>query len=218
MKAGKGTPKPILFYLLSKYCPLKIFLYLLIPNHKQPMTRILSVVALTLFTLSFGQQAPTTVKTNFTKEVLAQKVLTSEGSKQTLQQIFNQNKGKVVVMDFWAGWCADCLKAMPDLEKLEKNNPEIKFLYFSLDRTKEAFEKNLAKFDMGNKQNYWFMDGWRNDFNDYIDLNWIPRYLVIDQASNIAKYYAISPSDPDLQKTIDDLIRPVTKGIGQAEK
>lgn len=27
-------------------------------------------------------------------------------------------KGKVVLLDFWATWCAPCIKAMPDLQKL----------------------------------------------------------------------------------------------------
>ena len=58
---------------------------------------------------------------------------------------------------------------------------------------------------MKEKENYWFASGWKNDFNNYIDLNWIPRYMVIDQKSDIAKYYAISPEDPKIQATIDKL-------------
>ena len=37
--------------------------------------------------------------------------------------------GKVVLLNFWASWCAPCLKEMPDLEKLTR---EMKDLPFSL--------------------------------------------------------------------------------------
>lgn len=55
------------------------------------------------------------------------------------------------------------------------------------------------------KENYWFFEGWKNTFNDYVELNWIPRFMIVDQKSEIAQYYSISPDDPEIQKTIDRL-------------
>lgn len=66
-------------------------------------------------------------------------------------------------------------------------------------------EKGLEKYEMAQNANYWFDEGWENVFNNYVELNWIPRFIVIDQQGKIAKYYAISPTDPDLQKTIEQL-------------
>ena len=92
-------------------------------------------------------------------------------------------------------------------KELEDNNKNIDFVFLSLDRSREGFEKSMERFEMKDKENYWFSSGWKNDFNNYIDLNWIPRYMVIDQKSAIAKYYAISPEDPDIQATIDTLLK-----------
>ena len=39
------------------------------------------------------------------------------------------------------------------------------------------------------------------------DLNWVPRFIVISQEGGIAKYYAISPDDPELELTIDRLTK-----------
>ena len=37
----------------------------------------------------------------------------------------SKNKGKIMVLNFWATWCAPCKKEMPSLEKLAQNLPNI---------------------------------------------------------------------------------------------
>ncbi|MGV4414541.1 TlpA family protein disulfide reductase [Chryseobacterium sp. T1] len=171
------------------------------------MKKIISILAIGIFSISYSQKIPSVLKTEFSKAALAQKLEDKDGKKISIQNILDQHKGKVLVIDFWASWCRDCLLALPKAEELEKNNPNINFVFLSLERSKEGFDKSLARFSMKEKENYWFSNGWKNDFNNYIDLNWIPRYMVINQKSGIAKYYAISPEDPDIQKTIDNLLK-----------
>ncbi|ASW76522.1 alkyl hydroperoxide reductase [Chryseobacterium piperi] len=171
------------------------------------MKKLLLFFMIGAFGLVYSQEAPKVLKTGFSKEALHQKLEDEDGKSITIQDILNQHKGKVLVIDFWAGWCRDCLKALPKAEELEKNNPNIDFVFLSLERSKEGFDKSLERFNMKDKDNYWFASGWKNDFNNYIDLNWIPRYMVIDQKSAIAKYYAISPEDPEIQSTINQLLK-----------
>ncbi|MFL9835372.1 TlpA family protein disulfide reductase [Chryseobacterium terrae] len=171
------------------------------------MKQLLTFITLSIFTFGCAQKTPEVSKTQFSKEALSQKLEDENGKNISVQEILNQHKGKVLVIDFWAGWCRDCLKALPKAEELEKNNPNIDFVFFSLERSKEKFDSSLERFNMKEKENYWFSSGWKNDLNNYIDLNWIPRYMVIDQKSSIAKYYAISPEDPEIQTTIDKLLK-----------
>ncbi|QIY84892.1 redoxin family protein [Chryseobacterium sp. NEB161] len=171
------------------------------------MKRILAYILLLAFQFGFSQEVPKVLKTNFSKEALAQKLQDENGKEISIKDILHHHKGKVVVLDFWAGWCRDCLKALPKTKELENQNPNIDFVFLSLERSREGFDKSLDKFEMKDKENYWFASGWKNDFNNYIDLNWIPRYIVVDQKSNIAKYYAISPDDPEIQSTIDKLTK-----------
>jgi thiol-disulfide isomerase/thioredoxin len=171
------------------------------------MKKLLLILMMGIFGLGCSKQTPKVLKTSFSKEALNQKLEDEEGKSITIQQILDQHKGKVLVIDFWAGWCRDCLKALPKAEELEKNNPNVDFVFLSLERSKEKFDQSLERFTMKEKENYWFASGWKNEFNNYIDLNWIPRYMVIDQKSAIAKYYAISPEDPEIQATIDKLLK-----------
>jgi len=172
---------------------------------KLNMKQLLTFLMLSIFTLGCSQKAPDVSKTKFSKEALNQKLEDEDGKTITVQQILNKHKGKIVVIDFWAGWCRDCLKAMPKAKELEERNTDIDFVFLSLERSKESFDNSLEKHNMKDKENYWFSSGWKNNFNNYIELNWIPRYMVIDQKSAIAKYYAISPEDPEIQSTIDKL-------------
>nr|WP_314499028.1 thioredoxin-like domain-containing protein [uncultured Chryseobacterium sp.] len=171
------------------------------------MKQLMTFLMLGIFTFGCSQKTPEVLKTKFSKEALQQKLEDENGKNISVQEILNQHKGKILVIDFWAGWCRDCLKALPKAEELEKNNPDIDFVFFSLERSKDKFDSSLERFNMKDKENYWFSSGWKNDFNNYVDLNWIPRYMVIDQKSKIAKYYAISPEDPEIQATIDKLLK-----------
>jgi thiol-disulfide isomerase/thioredoxin len=82
-----------------------------------------------MFGLSYAQKIPAALKRIFQRSLKA-KLEDEDGKTITIQQILDQHKGKVLVIDFWAGWCRDCLQALPKAEVLEKNNPNIDFVFF----------------------------------------------------------------------------------------
>lgn len=65
---------------------------------------------------------------------------------------WKQYKGKVIFLHFWASWCRDCLKEMPQLQQIAdslKNEPNVVFAFASdepMERIKEFSEAQNLPF------------------------------------------------------------------------
>lgn len=153
----------------------------------------------------FAQKVPEINKTEFSKEALEQKITSLEGKKLSIAEVLKKHEGRIVIIDFWASWCRDCILALPATKEFKSKNEDLDFVYFSLDRSYDQWKRGLEKYQISSQENYWFDEGWKNNFNNYIDLNWVPRFMVIDQRGKIAKYYSIHPNDPEIQKIINEL-------------
>ncbi len=157
-----------------------------------------------LVQLARGQEAPATSKTEFSEAALQQPLFTLDGQQVTAGSILDANKGKTILLYIWAAWCPDCLKGFPELHAFQKANPDVHTVYFSLDREEQQWKNCIQKFELEG-EHYWFKTGWKNDFTNAIDLNWIPRYLIISPDGRIARYYAVEADDPALQEAVDAL-------------
>lgn len=151
-----------------------------------------------------AQEAPAVSKTAFTAEALQQPLYTLNDEQTTAGDVLAAYQGQTVLLYIWAMWCPDCLKGFPELKAFQAANPDVPVVYFSLDRQEQQWKDGIEKFKLEGAH-YWFKTDWKNDFTDAIDLNWIPRYLIIDPEGNIAHYYAVKADDPALQQTVDDL-------------
>ncbi len=78
--------------------------------------------------------------------------MSARASEESQELNLEKYKGKVIYLDFWASWCGPCKKSFPWLNKLKKENPEIKIIGVNLDKKKKDAEKFLketpADFDI----------------------------------------------------------------------
>lgn len=60
-------------------------------------------------------------------------------------------RGKVVYLDFWASWCAPCLVAIPEIEKMRGEFPseEFQIIAINLDQKKKKALRFLSKNPVG---------------------------------------------------------------------
>lgn len=129
-------------------------------------------------------------KTVFSKEALTEKLIAKEGNLIDFQEIINQHKGKTLVIEIWASWCGDCIKAMPKIKELQANQPKVDFVFISMDKTVEKWREGIEKHQLiGN--HYMATDQMKGVFGKAIDLDWIPRYIILDKTGKIVLYRAI---------------------------
>lgn len=155
----------------------------------------------TFLTYSYTQKED---ETNFRKEALENVMISNDGSSIAFKDILKKYEGKTIVMDVWASWCSDCIKGMPKVKALQKENPDLVYLFVSMDKTQEAWKKGIEKYDVKG-EHYMATDGMKGIFGKAISLDWIPRYMVIDKTGKIALYKAIEADDTKISETLKTL-------------
>jgi thiol-disulfide isomerase/thioredoxin len=162
--------------------------------------KIFVLITLLISFLSCAQKDQTTLK----KESLENMMITTENKSIVLSEILKKHEGKTVVIDVWASWCSDCLKGIPKLRTLQEQYPNVVYLFISMDKTYETWMQGIEKYDLKG-EHYLTSDGMKGIFGKSIELDWIPRYMVIDKTGKIALYRAIEADDEKLIKTLQIL-------------
>ncbi|WP_188500034.1 AhpC/TSA family protein [Pontibacter amylolyticus] len=117
----------------------------------------------------------------------------------------DQFRGKVVLLEFWASWCAPCLKDMPELIKIADSHKRQGFevLAISLDVDDEKMQKAMDKYQMP-FIHYTDLKGWYSHLAEKYNVNAIPYNFLIDQEGNIA---AINVKGAELTEKLASLLK-----------
>ena len=164
----------------------------------------LKKIILSLFVAFAAISCSNAQKTNFSKEALAEKIITLEGTSVAFQEVLNQYKGKTIVLEVWASWCGDCVKAMPKMKELQANNPDVSYVFISMDKTADKWKAGIEKHQLKG-DHFLAIDGMKGVFGKAIDLDWIPRYIIIDKNGKIVLYRAIETDFEKINTTLKSL-------------
>lgn len=117
-----------------------------------------------------------------------------------------ERRGEVVVVNFWASWCAPCLKELPTLDAWHSEWQErgASVAAISVDRDERKARRFVEKEGLGLDV---FHDGPEGLARD-LDLPSLPCTYVIDQDGNVA-LVSQGSSDEDLERvrrTVEGLL------------
>ena len=140
----------------------------------------------------------------FSKEALSETLLSTDGRQVAFQNILKKYKGKTLVIEVWASWCGDCVKAMPKIKKLQTDNPDVAYLFISMDKTADKWKNGIEKHELKG-EHFMANDQMKGVFGKAIDLDWIPRYMIIDKTGKIVLYRAIETDFNLITETLKKL-------------
>ena len=165
------------------------------------MKKIIVLATMLISTLGCAQKE----ETSFKSESLEYVLKTTEDKPIAFQEILKKHEGKTIFIEVWASWCSDCIKALPEVKKLnETYGKEVVFVNLSCDKTYESWLKGIEKYEVRG-EHYLTADGMKGVFGKSINLDWIPRYMVVDKTGKIALYKVIEADDEKLIKTLESL-------------
>ncbi|WP_299063970.1 TlpA disulfide reductase family protein [uncultured Polaribacter sp.] len=144
--------------------------------------------------------------TEFSNLALKEVVFDLKKSQKTFKSVLDTYRGKKILIDVWASWCSDCIKGLPSVKNLQKEYPDVVFLFLSVDKSQSEWKNGIRRFKISG-EHYNLPKGMKNgDFVDFINLNWIPRYLVVDEKGKISLFKATRASDDAIVDALNKTI------------
>jgi len=130
---------------------------------------------------------------------------------EQLQELIQSKSDHIKVINFWATWCAPCIKELPYFEKLGQDRPDVKVTLVSMDLDLDPNPEKVHKFVARKKLQSKVVILDEKDPNSYIeqiDKNWsgaLPATIIINGKTGQRKFVGKELHEGELEKLIAEI-------------
>lgn len=151
---------------------------------------------------------PTVPLRSYRREVFTDSLEAPTGPAQPLAALLSQHKGRVVLLDMWASWCAPCLAELPASAAVARRYQAqgLSVLYLSIDREAKDWRKALGRLRGGQAGHFRFTNPVAARLLREFEISSVPRYLVLDRTGAVRAPDAIRPSDERFAAFIEGVL------------
>lgn len=128
-----------------------------------------------------------------------------------LQELITSKGDNIKVINFWATWCAPCVKEMPLFEKLGKERKDVKVILVSMDLDLDPDPAKVHKFVARKKLQSQVLILDERDPNSYIEQiekTWsgaLPATIIVNSKTGQRKFVERELHEGDLEKLIAEI-------------
>jgi thiol-disulfide isomerase/thioredoxin len=128
-----------------------------------------------------------------------------------LQKLMETPSDEIKVINFWATWCAPCIKEIPLFEKINQNRKDTKVTLVSMDIDLDPNPEKVNRFVARKKlqsQVVILNERNPNDWIDKIEKEWsgaLPATLIINTKNGKRKFVEKELHEGDLEKLIEEV-------------
>ena len=127
-----------------------------------------------------------------------------------------QTKGKYVLLDFWASWCPDCRKDIPNVQRMyEKFCPQgVEFIGVSMDTDRDKWKEAVEKYGIRYTQVSELVKFHDTQIASLYGVKWIPSMYLIDPQGKVVLATVMADK---MERTLTELFAPKGKTFGTQE-
>lgn len=130
---------------------------------------------------------------------------------EDLQKKIAETGDQIQVINFWATWCAPCVKELPLFEKLNAERPDVNVSLISIDMDLDPNPEKVYRFVERKKIQssvYILQAANPNSWIDSIDATWsgaIPATLIVNSKTGKRTFVERALQEGELDKLVDRL-------------
>ncbi len=130
---------------------------------------------------------------------------------ENLQAEIAKPSDQILVYNFWATWCAPCVKELPLFEKLNQDDKNVRVTLVSMDIDLDPNPEKVYKFIDRKKiqSRVLILDAVDpNSWINKIDKNWsgaLPATLIINAKTGVRRFVNVALKEGELEKLIAEI-------------